>query len=211
MAAEQIILKIIELDEKIAGLKAEFDALQTGEKETALTAYFNGELEKLGEDDDISVGLVRAAEMLLSSGSDKTARVLGAGLVHGNQDVRLICQDALAHLAEDGLERIMPLVEEALTKGGALGEEIPFLLAEVSLPDVTPLLERFLKHAEADVVASAVEALVDYGDPSSVQALEKLLEDKRVVTVLDEHDREVKCTIGQLANDAVDVLSDEEG
>lgn len=210
MAAQQIIQKIIELDEKIAVLKVEFDSLPSGDREKALAEYFSGETDKIGEDDDISVGVVRAAEMLLSSGGDKTAEVLGAGLAHPNPDVRLICQDALAHLAEDGLDRIMPLVEKALKNGGALGEEVPFLLSEVGNPEVAPILERFLKHSEADVVASAIEALADYGDPASVQALEKLLEDKRMVTVLDEQDKEVECTIGQLAKDAVDMLSDEE-
>jgi HEAT repeat protein len=210
MAAKQIILKIIELDENIAGLKAEFEALPPKDQEEALDGYFNGELEKIGEDDDVPVGIVRAAEMLLSSVSDGAAGILGRGLVHPNLDVRLICQDALAHLAEDGLDLIMPLVENALKKGGVLGEEVPFLIAEVPNPAVPQVLERFLKHGEADVVASAIEALADYGDPASASALESLLSDKRMVNVLDEHDKEVQCSIGQLAKDALEMLSDEE-
>ena len=52
MAAKDIILKIIELDEKIAGLKNEFDALPQKDKEQALSIYFSGEIDKIKEDEE---------------------------------------------------------------------------------------------------------------------------------------------------------------
>jgi HEAT repeat protein len=60
---------------------------------------------------------------------------------------------------------------------------------------------RFLVHPRAEVVASAIEAIVERADPAAVPKLKKLLGDTREVTVPELDDEKV--TLGDLAADAL--------
>ncbi|MCP4677279.1 MAG: hypothetical protein GY854_17545 [Deltaproteobacteria bacterium] len=210
MAAMETLQKIIGLDEQIAVLKEEFGTLPKEEQQKALTERFNDMLGALDENAPVSMGLVRVTEMLLFHGNDWTTQLLGKGLGHPNQDVRLLCGDAILHLAEEGIELIMPVVEDALANGGILAEEMPFLLTDVDHPDVPRVLERFLEQDSNDIVAAAIEALAEYGDPSCLAALEKLKDDARTVSVEEDGSKMADWTIGQLAKDAVEMLTDKE-
>jgi HEAT repeat protein len=84
--------------------------------------------------------------------------------------------------------------------------ELPYLLIEVPEPGVSRLIHRFLEHRSEEVVAAAIEACVELGDPTSVPKLQKLERDTRVVE-LDEgaepsRERETSVTIGELAKEA---------
>ncbi|MCP4604036.1 MAG: hypothetical protein GY847_26525 [Proteobacteria bacterium] len=210
MAANETLQKIIGLDEKIAEFKEEFEKFPYDEQENVLTEYYAKMLEALGGNDPVPVGLVRVAEMLLTHGTARTTRLLSDGLGHVNLDVRLLSGDVLLHLAEEGLEQIMPAVEEALTKGGLRAEEMPFLLTDIDHPEVPQVLERFLALDNADIVASAIEAIAEFGDPSPIAALKKLETDNRTVEVEKDGVSQTEWTIGHLAKETISLLSEEE-
>ncbi len=210
MAALETLKKIIGLDEQIVTLKEEFSTFPNEEQQKVLTERFTEMLEALDENTPVSMGLVRVTEMLLFHGNDWTTQLLGKGLGHPNQDMRLLCGDAILHLAEEGIEFIMPVVEDALAKGGLLAAEMPFLLTDVDHAEVPRVLERFLEHDSNDVAAAAIEALAEYGDPSCLPALEKLKDDARTVSVEEDGSKMAEWTVGQLAKDAIEMLTDQE-
>ncbi len=210
MAAKETLQQIIGLDEKIAELREQYDGFPPEEQEEVLCDFYKEALGKLGESEPVPIGLVRVAEMLLSLGSDNATRLLSDGLAHPNPDARLLSGDALLHLAEEGLELIMPAVEAALEDGGLRAEEMAFMLSDVDHPEVPRVLERFLKLDRADVVAAAIEALAEIGDPSSVPALETLGDDPRKIAVEEDGAKRAEWTIGQLVKDAVEMLTEED-
>jgi HEAT repeat protein len=210
MSAEDVFAKIAALDEQIAALKEEFDAFTPEERETALAAAFERGLDALGEEEPIPVSLVRAAEMLIGLGRDSASELLADGLGHANPELRLLSGDALLHMAEDGLELVMPAVEKVLAAGGIGAEEMPFLLTDVDHPETPRVLERFLAAEDANTVAAAIEALAEYGDPSAVPALEKLTEDTRAIEVEEGDETAITMPLGQLASEALEILSEEE-
>jgi len=79
---------------------------------------------------------------------------------------------------------------------------------EIPEPGVTKLLGQFLRHGDADAVAAAIEALVQVGDPSAARMIEPLVDDMRTVE-LDEDGSEssTELTIGELAEEALEILS----
>ncbi|HEU4537851.1 MAG TPA: HEAT repeat domain-containing protein, partial [Polyangiaceae bacterium] len=84
--------------------------------------------------------------------------------------------------------------------------ELPFVLAEVPEPGVAKLLGRFLEHQHPEVVASAIEASVEFGDPALAKLIAPLRNDKRVVDLDDETGERDQTTLGQLAREACEVL-----
>jgi len=138
----------------------------------------------------------RAVDTLIDIlGSDESAARHAAGLVLEEvayerfKEVALGIERALDSLAPDHL---------ALT-------ELPYLLVEIPEPGVLKLVHRFFDHPNEEVVAAAIEASVELGDPASIQKLARLEKDTRLVE-LDEEDRddgpEGSVTIGELAKEA---------
>jgi HEAT repeat protein len=83
--------------------------------------------------------------------------------------------------------------------------ELPYILIEVPEPGVVKLIHRFLEHPNEEVVAAAIEACVELGDPSSVAKLTRLERDTRLVELDEgESDRnaDASVTIGELAKEA---------
>jgi HEAT repeat protein len=208
--AKDIFNEIIELTEKTTELMGTFQDCDTAEQEAILSDNFSREIEHLGEKDDISIRLLRTTEMLVNVGTPGVVTLLAKGLDNDNLDVRMLSGDALMHLAEEGLETIMPAVETVLEKGGVGAEEMPFILAEVDDAEVPRQLDRFLGSANPAVVAAALEAVVECGDDESVAVIEKLVNDPREVSVDEDPNSGDKTTIGHLAKDALDLLSDSE-
>jgi HEAT repeat protein len=83
--------------------------------------------------------------------------------------------------------------------------ELPYLLIDVPEPGVVKLLHKFLDHPSEEVVAAAIEACVEVGDPGSVQRLARLEGDTRLVELDDEEETDgpsASVTIGELAKEA---------
>jgi HEAT repeat protein len=157
------------------------------------------------------------AELRLSRLADLCAQVPGEPMVEAliaildeeQPGVRVQAAEALVDVAFDRYAEVARAIERTLERGqdGPALQELPWVLAEVAEPSAAGLIGRFLEHANEEVVASAIEALARLGDPAAVSALRKLAKDPRVVTV-EEGDEEFTSTLGELASEAIDVLSE---
>ncbi|HKU43090.1 MAG TPA: HEAT repeat domain-containing protein [Polyangiales bacterium] len=156
------------------------------------------------------------AELRLVRLSDLCAQVPGQPMVDAlvrildeeNPAVRVQAAEALVDVAYDRYVEVARAIERSLDQKleGPAMRELPWVLAEVGEPSAAKLISRFLTQDTAEIVASAIEALAQLGDPSAVPALRKLQDDAREVTMDDGHDEQTT-TIGDLASEAVEALS----
>ena len=138
----------------------------------------------------------RAVDALVDIlGSEEPAARHAAGLVLEEVAFERFKEVALA--IERAL-RDLPADHVALT-------ELPYLLIDVPEPGVVKLLHKFLDHPSEEVVAAAIEACVEVGDPSIIQSLVHLEKDTRVVELDEEEETQgpsAAVTIGELAKEA---------
>jgi HEAT repeat protein len=149
--------------------------------------------------------LVRLAALLgdYEGGGDVAVDTLIDILGCEEPEARHVAGQALEDLAFDRFKEVALGIERATERLAPTSHaltELPYLLAEVGEPGCVKLLGRFLKHANAEVVASAIEAIVEMGDPSASGLLAPLEKDTRQVQ-LDEDDPE-RVAIGDLATEA---------
>lgn len=119
--------------------------------------------------------------------------------------------EQLEGLAFERFKEVAKGIERALKRlpaGSPALPELPYVLAEVPEPGVVKLLEQFLKHEDPDAVAAAIEVGVEIGDPIFVKHLEPLTEDTRTVEMADDSGEPAEVTLGELAQDAIDIFSD---
>jgi HEAT repeat protein len=157
------------------------------------------------------------AELRLSRLADLCAQVPGPAMADAlisildeeHPGVRVQAAEALVDVAYDRYAEVAHAIERVLERGadGPALQELPWVLAEVAEPSAVALVSRFLEHANEEVVASAIEALARLGDPGAVAPLKKLAKDPRVVTV-EEGDEEFTSTLGELATEAIEALSE---
>ncbi|MGB5194223.1 MAG: HEAT repeat domain-containing protein, partial [Polyangiales bacterium] len=95
-------------------------------------------------------------------------------------------------------------IERALDRGdaGLAMSELPWVLAEIAEPSALPLIRRFLDHASPDVIAAAIEALSQLGDPDAADDLRRFVGDARTV-LIEDFEEETKTTLGELAEEAL--------
>jgi hypothetical protein len=208
MSAKQLLEAVFDADRKLR------------EAEELLFAQADSEelTKALERATDVALGMSdpREAVAQLVRLSDLCAQVQGATMAdalvrilnHDEPEVRLAAGEALRDFAYDRYAEVARAVERALDReldGPAL-EEIPWILAEVAEPSALPLIGRCLTHKNAEVVASAIEALAELGDPEAEPLLKKLVKDKRVVS-LEEGGASYSTTLGELAAEAIAELS----
>lgn len=150
-------------------------------------------------------------EMMLVRIADLAAQVEGPGAVailldildHESTNVRAEAGEALLDVAFERFKEVAMAIEKALDqkREGLAMEELPYVLIEVHDPDPMPLIARFLTHPKAEIVASAVEAIVERADPAAISQLKKLRGDRREVTMPELEDEKV--TLGDLVEDAL--------
>lgn len=122
---------------------------------------------------------------------------------------RAAAGEALQAHAFDRFKEVALAIERALQrlpKGNLALAELPYVISEVPEPGVSKLLGLFLKHADPEAVAGALEAAVETGDVSLASSIENLVGDKRKVQMEDEEGEEGLVTIGELATEALDLL-----
>lgn len=208
-------------DSAEATLRALFDAerdarrlhreLVAGERGPALAAAIGavGGAKATADGDEAALQLVRLAALLGDLGGDRAVDALVDVLDSELPEARLAAGEALSELAFDRFKEVALGVERAvgrLAPSSPALIELPFVLAEVPEPGVAKLLGLFLGHANAEVVASAIEASVEYGDPSLARLIGPLKNDERVVDLDDEAGERDQTTLGQLAREACEVL-----
>ncbi len=165
---------------------------------------------KLEDQDEMSLRLVRLAQLLAEfEGGAQVIDLLIDVLGSESPEARYSAGEVLEDFAYSRFKDVALGVERALSRlsgGSPALAELPHLLKEIPEPGVTKLLVRFLEHSDADAVAAAIEAGVAAGDPALLPALDKLLEDARLVQLDDDED-DVQVTIGELAHEAKEIFA----
>ena len=159
----------------------------------------------LQDEEERSLRLKCLAEILGELEGPRVVDLLIDILGCENPEARRVAGEALSGLAFDRFKEVALGVERALGRlpqGNPALAELPYLLAEIPEPGVTRLLAQFLAHRDADAVASAIEALVEVGDPSVLPLLEPLAGDMRRVELEDEGGTEGDASIGELVSEA---------
>ena len=195
-------------------LRAAEDAfLDSAESQTlarALAAAVKHAFE-LDDPEEQEMRLMRLADLCAQVQGPETVDALLMILDHDEPSVRNEAGLCLLDVAYERFKEVAMGIERLLDRGhdGSSMEELPFVLTEIRDPDPLPLVARFLAHPKGEVVAAAIEALADYGDPAGIRHLSKLTEDKRVVTMPELEDS--TATIGDLAADAIAELEGDPG
>jgi len=166
-------------------------------------------LDELDED-EASLRLVRIAAVLGEMQGPRVIDLLVDILGCDEPEARHAAGEALSGLAFDRFKEVALGVERALERlpaGNPALAELPYVLAEVPEPGVLKLFSRFLAHQDPDAVASAIEALVESGDPSVLPMLDPLAADGRKVQLEDEGGTEGEATIAELVAEARSILA----
>jgi HEAT repeat protein len=153
------------------------------------------------------VRLERLADLCAQVPGPRMTDALIAILNDGEPRVRVAAGEALRDLGYERYAEVARGIERALDRNadGLAMSELPWVLAEIAEPSARPLICRFLDHPSPDVAAAAIEALAQLGDPDAVPDLERFVGDSRVVLIEDFED-ETKTTLGELAEDALEML-----
>lgn len=170
-------------------------------------------LDELDEDES-ALRLARLAALLGEMQGPRVVNLLVDILGCDEPEARHAAGEALGGLAFNRFKEVALGVERALDRlpaGSPALAELPYLLVEVPEPGVTKLLARFLAHKDPDAVASAIEALVEAGDPSVLPMLEPLAADARKVQLEDEGGTEGEATIAELVAEARSILTEGRG
>lgn len=165
---------------------------------------------ELDDEAEATVRLVRLALLLGDLEGDTVVDLLIDILGGISPEGRIAAGEGLEGLAFDRFKEVALGIERALTrlpKGNPALTELPFLLAEVGEPGCAKLLGRFLQSEDAEVVASAIEAMAELGDPACIPMLAKLERDGRQVQLDDEEGGE-RVSIADLAHEARTILEE---
>jgi hypothetical protein len=181
----------------VAALKREVDASQT-----------------LKDPEEQALRRVRVAALLGEIHGASAVDLLIDLLGDDEPEARHAAGEALEAMAYERFKEVALGVERALDRlrvGSPALSELPYLIAEIPEPGAAKLLGRFLRHADPEAVAAAIEALVEVGDPSVASLLAPLEKDTRAVQLEDDEGEEGKVTIGELAAEARALLGEMEG
>ena len=207
MNATKLLTALFEADRKAQQAEAALLAEDPASLSKAIQQAANDALRR-GDEQDASAQLVRLADLCAQLQGAAMADTLVRILNHDAPEVRVAAGEALRDFAYDRYAEVARAIERALeaeVTGPALSE-VPWILAEIAEPSALPLIARCLQHSDAEVVASAIEALAELGEPHAIEVLTPLVNDARVVE-LQEGDAGYSTTIGELASEAIDELS----
>ncbi len=209
MSAKQDLDAMFEADRQLRGAEARFfEASDEAELAVLLTAATDHAIA-LRDPRESVARLIRLADLCAQVQGQSMAENLIRILNHDEPQVRVAAGEALRDFAYDRYAEVARAVERAYetsAEGPAL-EELPWILAEIGEPSAVPLIARALDHANPDVVAAAIEALAELGDPQAIAPLQALTKDKRVVQ-LEEGDASYATTVGELASEALGEISE---
>jgi len=190
-----------------AALRSEGDAKLIPELRAATAAAL-----KLEDEAEATLRLVRLALLLGDLEGDAVVDLLIDILGGMSPEARIAAGEGLEGLAFDRFKEVALGIERALVrlpKGNPALTELPFLLAEVGEPGCAKLLGRFLQNEDAEVVAGAIEALAELGDPVAIPIVAKLERDGRQVQLDDDEGGE-RVSIADLAHEAREILEEME-
>lgn len=163
------------------------------------------------DEEEPSLRLSRIALLLGDLDGAEAVDLLVDILGSESPEARIHAGEALEGLAFDRFKEVALGIERAvdrLPNGSPALTELPFLLAEVGEPGCVKLLGRFLKHADAEAVAAAIEAIAELGDPSAIPLLAPLEKDPRQVQLEEEDGEGERVGLGDLAFEAREILEE---
>jgi HEAT repeat protein len=177
------------------------------ERVRALLASAVSDAKALADRKEATLRLERLADLCAQLDGPEMTDALIAILDDETPSVRVQAAEALVDVGFERYAELARGIERALARGEQLQalQELPWILCEIAEPSARPLIARFLKHAEVDVVASAVEALAELGEADAVKDLAALRDDPRPVE-LDDDEGEVSATLGELVSETIDAL-----
>ena len=151
-----------------------------------------------------SMRLERLADLCAQVPGPAMADALIAILNDSEPRVRVAAGEALRDVGYERYAEVARAIERALDRGetGPAMSELPWVLAEIAEPSALPLIRRFLDHPDPEMVAAAIEALSQLGEPDAAQDLKRFLGDRRSV-IIEDFENETKTTLGELAEDAL--------
>lgn len=208
MSAKQLLEALFDADRHVR--EAETRLLSGGDEEELTKALEKAAESALALEDarEAQGRLIRLADLCAQVQGQRMADTLLRILNHEAPEVRVAAGEALRDFAYDRYAEVARAVERACDEkrtGPALAE-VPWILAEIGEPSALPLIGRCLQHSDVEVVASAIEALAELGDPEAVGLLKPFAKDKRVVE-LSEGDQSYSTSIAELAQEAISELS----
>ncbi|MDB4974412.1 MAG: hypothetical protein JWN48_2753 [Myxococcaceae bacterium] len=207
MSAKQLLEALFDADRKLR--EAEATLLDHAEGEELARAIERATEQAFSSSDtaEASARLARLADLCAQAQGPRTADTLLRILNHPAPEVRVAAGEALRDFAYDRYAEVARAVERAIAQNlsGPALQEVPWILAEIGEPSAVPLIARCLSHADVEVVASAIEALAELGEESTIALLAPFAKDGRVVQ-LEEGDAGYTTTIGELASEAISEL-----
>ncbi len=203
------LTSLFEAEREVRRAHAELLLAEHGSLVTTLAGAVREALA-LGDTPEAALRLVRVGDLLGElhgpEAVDALIDVLGGKSAEG----RGVAGESLVHIAFDRFKEVALGIERALLrlpKDSPALSELPYLIAEVGEPGCVKLIGKFLTHADPNVVSSGIEALAEMGDPSAISLLTPLEKDSRQVD-LDEDDAEGRVSLGELAHEAVEILTE---
>ena len=183
------------------------DELLRNKRADELVALLQAETKKaltLGDRQEGTMRLERLADLCAQVPGPAMADALIAILNDGEPRVRVAAGEALRDVGYERYAEAARAIERALDRGddGLAMSELPWVLAEIAEPSALPLIRRFLDHASPDVIAAAIEALSQLGDPDAADDLRRFVGDARTV-LIEDFEEETKTTLGELAEEAL--------
>ena len=182
--------------------------LEDGALRAALTAAV-AEASKLEDRSESVLRLERLADLCAQVDGPQMVDALIAILDHDAPSVRVQAAEALVDVGFERYAELARGVERAIADGKQLNalQELPWALVEIAEPSARPLIARLLAHREVEVVASAVEALAELGDPAAIADLTPLQDDPRPIELEDDEGLQ-SATLGDLVSESIAALQD---
>lgn len=209
------IEKLQRAEEEVRRLQDELIEDSEGARGAAVEALREAVIEGLGhgEGPEAAAALVPLAEVLGELEGPEVCDMLVDLLGSDEPEVRFTAGRALQDLAFERFKEVAEATERAVKRlkgdNQAL-RELPYVVAEVGEPGVPKILRGYLAHVDAEVVASAIEALAALGDHAAVVELKKLVRDPRTVQ-LDDEEADAQASIGALAEEAIAMIDEGAG
>jgi HEAT repeat protein len=208
-----VLTELFDAERNVRRLHAELLKVPRSELASSLEQAVREALAE-SDEDEVALRLVRLASLLGELEGPKAVDSLIDILTCDEGESRHAAGEALEELAFERFKEVALGIERALVRlpsGSPALLELPYLLAGIGEPGVRKLLAKFLLHPDPEAVSAAIEAIVDMGDVGARPLLEPLVDDSRKVSLEDDEGEEGTVTLGELAKEAVKLLTEIEG
>ncbi|MBK8170055.1 MAG: HEAT repeat domain-containing protein [Sandaracinaceae bacterium] len=210
MKPEQFLETIFRADRELRD--AEAHLMETRDQNTLVDILWKATeaARKMQDRREGTVRLERLADLCAQVSGPRMTDALILILDDEDPAVRVAAGEALLDVGYERYAEVARGIERVLEKKhkGSSMAELPWVLAEIGEPSALGLIRRFLENEDAEVCASAIEALATLTDPGAIPALEALVDDEREVSI-DDGESETTTTIGELAVEAIAELGGE--